>query len=103
MILNLAADAAGGSIPVLGDIWDFLFRAHARNHALLRARLDEGGVSGKASDTWVVLAAVLALLAALAIPVVVAVSAWRSAFPDDPASVRARLPATPAVIPEGDA
>lgn len=33
----------------------------------------------------------------------VAVSAWRSAFPDDPASVRARLPATPAVIPEGDA
>ena len=31
MLLNLAADAAGGAIPVLGDIWDFLFRAHARN------------------------------------------------------------------------
>ena len=31
MMLNLAADAAGGAIPVLGDIWDFLFRAHARN------------------------------------------------------------------------
>src|SRR4030095_7158213 len=38
MILNLAADAAGGAIPVLGDIWDFLFRAHARNLALPRAR-----------------------------------------------------------------
>ena len=31
MLLNLAADAAGGAIPVIGDIWDFLFRAHARN------------------------------------------------------------------------
>ena len=40
MILNLAADAAGGAIPILGDIWDFLFRAHARNAELLRARAD---------------------------------------------------------------
>src|SRR5262245_65529958 len=38
MLLNLAADAAGGAIPVLGDVWDFLFRAHARNLDLLRAR-----------------------------------------------------------------
>src|SRR5690349_16786073 len=26
MLLNLAADAAGGAIPIVGDIWDFLFR-----------------------------------------------------------------------------
>jgi hypothetical protein len=77
MILNLAADAAGGSIPILGDIWDFVFRAHARNHALLRARLDAGEARGHWSDTLVILAALLALLAALALPVFVAIAAWR--------------------------
>jgi hypothetical protein len=45
---------------------------------------------------WASWAIGLALLA-------VAVSAWRSAFPEDPAAGRARLPATPAVIIEGDA
>jgi hypothetical protein len=76
MILNLAADAAGGSIPVLGDIWDFLFRAHARNHQLLRSRLDAGEVRGHWSDTLVMAAALLALLAALALPVLVAIGVW---------------------------
>lgn len=81
MILNLAADAAGGSIPILGDVWDFVFKAHARNHELLRSRLREGEAKGRASDTLVdtivILAALLALLAALALPVVVAVGVWR--------------------------
>src|SRR5438270_1820333 len=50
MLLNLAADAAGGAIPVLGDIWDFLFRAHARNLDLLRTRAAAGQVRGHWSD-----------------------------------------------------
>jgi hypothetical protein len=77
MILNLAADAAGGSIPVIGDIWDFFFRAHARNHALLRSRLETGEVRGHWSDTLVIVAAFCALAAALALPVVVAIGVWR--------------------------
>jgi hypothetical protein len=77
MILNLAVDAAGGSIPIVGDVWDFFFRAHARNHALLRARLEGGGARGHWSDTVVVAAAIVALLVALALPVVVALGVWR--------------------------
>jgi hypothetical protein len=77
MILNLAADAAGGSIPIVGDIWDFFFRAHARNHALLRSRLDAGAVRGHWSDGAVIAAALLMLVAALALPVVVAIGVWR--------------------------
>jgi hypothetical protein len=77
MLLNLAADAAGGSIPLVGDIWDFFFRAHARNHALLRARLETGEVRGHWSDGLVVAAAVAALGVALALPIIVAVAAWR--------------------------
>jgi len=77
MLLNLAADAAGGSIPIVGDIWDFFFRAHARNHALLRARLDGGAVRGHWSDTALIVGAIAALVAALALPVVVAIGVWR--------------------------
>jgi hypothetical protein len=78
MILNLAADAAGGAIPVLGDVWDFLFRAHARNLELLRARAREGAVAGRWTDALVVGGALLLLLAALALPVAAAVWLWRS-------------------------
>ena len=73
MILNLAADTAGGAIPVLGDVWDFLFRAHARNLELLRARADAGEVRARWTDAFVVGGALLVLLIALALPVVVAV------------------------------
>lgn len=35
MIANLAIDTAIGTIPVAGDIWDFLFRANDRNMQIL--------------------------------------------------------------------
>jgi hypothetical protein len=78
MILNLAADAAGGAIPILGDIWDFLFRAHARNLDLLRARAADGKVKGHWSDVLLVFGALLVLLAALALPVLATVWLWRA-------------------------
>ena len=78
MLLNLAADAAGGSIPVLGDIWDFLFRAHARNLELLRARASGAEVRGHWSDTLVVGGALLLALAALAALIVGAVWLWHA-------------------------
>jgi hypothetical protein len=77
MMLNLAADAAGGSVPILGDIWDFLFRAHARNSQLLRARSAGAGVRGHWSDGLIIAGAVVVLLAALAVPVVGAIALWR--------------------------
>jgi len=80
MLLNLAADAAGGAIPVLGDIWDFLFRAHARNLKLLRARADDGTVRSHWSDTLVVGAALVVFVAAIAAPIVAAVWFWRAVF-----------------------
>ena len=80
MLLNLAADAAGGAIPVLGDIWDFMFRAHARNLKLLRARADDGTVRSHWSDTPVVGAALAVFVAAIAVPIVAAVWFWRAVF-----------------------
>jgi len=78
MLLNLAADAAGGAVPLLGDVWDFLFHAHKRNLALLQDRSTGAGqVRSRWSDTIVVAGAALTLLAALALPVLVAVGLWR--------------------------
>ncbi len=39
MLLNLGIDALVGAVPLLGDIFDVVFKAHARNLALLEARL----------------------------------------------------------------
>ncbi len=76
MMLNLAADAAGGSIPILGDAWDFVFKAHARNLALLRSRSSAGAIRGHWSDRLVVAGAIVALLAAFALPVLVFIAVW---------------------------
>jgi hypothetical protein len=78
MILNLAADAACGSIPIIGDVWDFFFKAHARNHELLRSRLRAGEAKARASDTLVIVGALLTLAAALSLPVLIAVGIWRA-------------------------
>jgi hypothetical protein len=78
MLLNLAADAAGGAIPVIGDIWDFLFKAHARNLQLLRARAEGTAVRGHWSDAAVVGGALLLLVAALALPVLTVVWIWHA-------------------------
>lgn len=76
MLLNLAADAAGGAIPIVGDIWDFMFKAHARNLDLLEARSSGGVVRGHWSDNATIALAIVALLAALAVPVLLMIGIW---------------------------
>jgi hypothetical protein len=73
MFLNLSIDAVGGAVPVLGDIWDFMFRAHAKNLALLQSRARDGALRSRPADVLVLVGAVLVFLAALAVPVVAAV------------------------------
>ena len=80
MFLNLSVDLLGGAVPVVGDVWDFFFRAHTRNLALLRARTVDGQVAASARDRLVVIGAAAVFLLALAVPVVLlvlAVSALR--------------------------
>lgn len=75
MLLNLGIDLLGGAVPVAGDVWDFFFRAHSRNLALLRARSAGGTVVSSPRDGLVVVGAVLVFLAALALPVVLLIAA----------------------------
>jgi hypothetical protein len=69
MLLNLAVDTLFGSVPIAGDVWDVLFRAHARNLQLLRDHSRAGVVKSSPRDWLVVLGAALAFAAALALPV----------------------------------
>jgi hypothetical protein len=78
MLLNLAVDALGGAVPLAGDIWDFFFRAHARNLALLEARAQAGGeVRSRPVDTLIVIGAGAIFVAALVLPVLVVVAVVR--------------------------
>ncbi|MDZ4695357.1 MAG: DUF4112 domain-containing protein [Deltaproteobacteria bacterium] len=77
MIANLALDALVGGIPLLGDVFDLVFRAHTRNLELLKRRPDGSARPGD----WLVLAgALVLLLAALAAPVLVFVALLKWIF-----------------------
>jgi Domain of unknown function (DUF4112) len=75
MFINLALDALLGSIPLLGPVIDFFYRAHTRNLHLLeqRAAVREA----RASDWLVVAGAALAFVIALCLPVVLIVALVR--------------------------
>ena len=77
MLLNLTVDLVGGLVPVLGDLWDFFFKAHSRNLALLRSRARGPALRGTGRDWLVVAGAALLFLVALAAPVVLLVLAAR--------------------------
>lgn len=68
MILNVGVDALVGVVPVLGDIFDVVFKAHRRNAELLLERHDQP--RGTVGDWLLVGLAVLFLLAVLALPIV---------------------------------
>lgn len=82
MLLNLSVDLVTGAVPVLGDIWDFFFRAHRRNLDLLRDRMSGSEIRrdrrATAADTAIVAGAALVFLGALSLPIVLLVTAVRA-------------------------
>jgi hypothetical protein len=78
MLVNLGIDTAVGMIPLVGDIFDFAFRANQKNVELLRARHARG--RSRPADWLMVGGAGLLLVAALALPVVLLVLFFRAVF-----------------------
>ena len=74
MLLNLSVDLLAGAIPIVGDVWDFFFRAHRRNLHLLRSRWDAGAIKARPRDGLIVGAALAVFLVALATPIVLLVA-----------------------------
>jgi hypothetical protein len=66
LVLNIAVDAVIGSVPLLGDLFDFGYRANLRNLALLEGWLERPGSTGRASRALVAAAVVIVLSLAAA-------------------------------------
>ena len=64
---NIALDAAAGSLPLIGDVFDFVWRANLRNVALLERHAASPAGAAHADRTFVVLlgAGLVALVAGL--------------------------------------
>lgn len=65
MLVNVGADVAIGSIPLLGDLFDVAWRANTRNAALLDAHLESPATTRAASRAvvGVVILGILLLVA----------------------------------------
>ncbi len=67
MSVNVFFDAVIGSIPVLGGIFDFFYKANTRNVRLLEKHYHKGKYQGSGKGVIFIIIIVLLLLTALAI------------------------------------
>jgi hypothetical protein len=71
MMANVAVDTLVGSIPIAGDLFDFLYKANTKNLRIYRESLE--GRSEPARDWGFVVVFLAGVLLLLAIPVTLAV------------------------------
>jgi hypothetical protein len=65
MVLNAAIDAGAGAIPVIGDLFDFAWKANAWNLALLEKHAMPGQRASSADWLFVIICCVIVVLVAL--------------------------------------
>jgi hypothetical protein len=71
MLVNIALDALLGAVPLVGDLFDFAFRANDRNLALIERHRGDPSRPATLGDRLVVFGAAAVVLALLAVPFVV--------------------------------
>ncbi len=62
MVINVVLDTIIGAIPLIGTLWDFTYKANARNLRLLQEHYEEGKYKGSAKGVLLKLIVVLAVL-----------------------------------------
>ena len=67
MLLNLGIDTAVGSIPVVGDIFDFAYKANMKNMRIYRESLS--GMREPLRDWGFIVLVVIFLLAMIVLPI----------------------------------
>ena len=76
MIGNIWIDGMVGTIPLLGDIFDFRYRANLRNVDLMREHFGEGKHRGSAWPIIMVIVLILLSMVVLSIYVVYRIAYW---------------------------
>lgn len=69
MFLNVAIDALLGSVPLLGDVFDLMYRASDKNLVLLKRTITDPRRRRAPGDYLVLAACLLGLLFLLALPI----------------------------------
>ena len=77
MIVNMVLDSFVGAIPVVGDAFDFVFKANRRNVALLENAIADGDLARNQSKRYFIVTGIVVLLVFIA---VIALIVWLIAF-----------------------
>ena len=79
MLANVAIDTVGGTVPVIGDLFDVAWKSNLRNVTLLERAIEAPAAARRAS--WLTIGAVLVALVLLAAAgIAVAVLVLRAVF-----------------------
>jgi hypothetical protein len=76
MTVNIVIDALIGAIPIIGDIFDFAFKANERNLKLMKEHYHEGKHKGSASRVVVPLLLVLLIVGGFVVWVGYKIITW---------------------------
>lgn len=76
MVLNILVDAIIGGIPLIGQIFDFYFKANSRNLKLLKEHYEEGKHQGSGTGVLIGIGVVLFIVMALIVYPVVLLTRW---------------------------
>ncbi|MCX2480467.1 DUF4112 domain-containing protein [Pedobacter sp. MC2016-15] len=76
MSINIFIDAIIGGIPLIGQVFDFFFKANSRNLRLLKEHYVEGKHSGSGKNTIILAIVILAVLLALMIFLLIKLGDW---------------------------
>jgi hypothetical protein len=76
MLINIVIDAVLGAIPLVGDLFDFAFKANEKNLALIERHRGDPTRPASWGDRLVVASAVLVVLGLIALPFLVVAFLW---------------------------
>jgi hypothetical protein len=77
MLLNIAIDAIFGAVPLLGDLFDFGFRANQKNLALVERHRRDPSLKPTWGDRLVIASVAVLACALIALPLIVVALIWR--------------------------
>lgn len=76
MLFNVGLDAIVGSVPIIGNIFDLVYKANYRNAVLMREYYEEGQHQGSVWPVVIGVVVGIVLIFALAIWATVAIFSW---------------------------
>lgn len=76
LIINVLVDTLIGSIPIVGGVFDFFFKANQRNLRLVREHIYEGKHQGSGKGVWIALLMLIILTLGLLIYMIIWLIQW---------------------------